>query len=187
MAAPKIASVLAGSDRRSIGRSNDVVRLVLKNPRRFRELMPCLWNENPIVRMRAADAAEKVSVKRPELLQPHKSELLGLLAEATQMEVRWHLAAMIPRLQLTAREQRRAIADLQHYLDDRSSIVKTFALQALFDLAQNDSASCESVRQLLEAALHTGTPAMKARARNLLKKAASLENRKKTFSLPRRI
>jgi hypothetical protein len=50
--------------------------------------------------MRAADAAEKVSAKKPRLLDRHKAELLGLLAEAEQIELRWHLALMIPRLRL---------------------------------------------------------------------------------------
>lgn len=161
--------MLGVTDRRSIGRSNEVVRLVLKNPRGFRELIACLWHENSIIRMRAADAAEKISAKRPKLLQRYKAQLLGLLAEATQIELRWHVAAMIPRLQLTPGERRRAIADLHRYLDDRSSIVKTFALQALFDLAQDDSAFRETVQQLIEEALRSGTAAMKARARQLLK------------------
>ena len=167
----RISSTLGGSDRRSIGRSNEVVRLVLKNPKLFRELIACLWHENPVIRLRAADAAEKISAIRPELLQRYKSQLLGLLAETTQIELRWHLAAMIPRLNLSSSERRRAIAALQRYLDDRSSIVKTFALQALFDLSQNDATLRENVKQLLEAALTSGTPAMKARARNLLKTA----------------
>src|ERR1700684_1772164 len=124
----KIASMLVGGDRRSIGRANAVARIVLREPRRFPELIKCVWDENPVVRMRAADAAEKVSAKKPRLLGRHKSELLGLLAEAEQIELRWHLAAMIPRLHLTPAERQRAAAALQRYLEDRSSIVKTFAL-----------------------------------------------------------
>lgn len=165
----QITAMLDGSDRRSIGRSNQVVRLVLKDPRRFGELMACLWSEYPVIRLRAADAAEKVSAKRPELLQPYKSELLGLLAETQQIELRWHLAQMVPRLRLTAPERRRAAAALQSYLEDRSSIVKTFALQALADLARNDAVLRRKVHLLLDDALRTGTPAMKARSRNLLK------------------
>ena len=45
---------------------------------------------------------------------------------------------MIPRLCLTPAERQRAAAALQRYLEDRSSIVKTFALQGLADLSQND-------------------------------------------------
>jgi hypothetical protein len=169
MTTVKIASILAGPDRRSIGRANEVARLVLKEPRRFRELIACLWHDDSIVRMRAADAAEKVSAKKPRLLDRHKPQLLGLLAEAEQIELRWHLAAMIPRLRLTAAERQRATASLRHYLEDRSSIVKTFALQGLADLARNDPRLRCQVVELLESSLQSGTAAMKARARKLLK------------------
>lgn len=169
MSRQKIADMLEGKDRRSIGRANEVARLVLRQPRRFRELIECLWNENPVLRMRAADAAEKVSAEKPRLLDRYKSELLGLLAETEQIELRWHLALMVPRLRLSAAERPRAAAALQRYLDDRSSIVRTFALQGLADLARNDLALQSKVKQLLEAALQSGTPAMKARARKLLK------------------
>lgn len=162
--------MLEGSDHRSIGRADEAVQLVLKEPRRFRELIKCLWDENPVVRMRAADADEKVSAKKPRLLDRHKPELLGLLAEAEEIELRWHLAAMIPRLRLTTAERERAAEVLQHYLDDRSSIVKTFALQGLADLSQKDAGLRIKVKQLLEGAVQSGTPAMKARARKLLKK-----------------
>jgi hypothetical protein len=166
----KIASILAGGDRRSIGRSNEVARLVLKAPRRFRELIACLWHEDPVIRMRAADAAEKVSAQKPRLLDRHKPDLLGLLAETEQIELRWHLAAMIPRLRLSSLERQRAATTLQLYLDDRSSIVKTFALQGLTDLSQHDAPLRTKVKHLLEEALRSGTPAMRARARHLLKK-----------------
>jgi hypothetical protein len=165
----KIAALLEGSDRRSIGRSDEVAWLVLRRPRRFRELIKCLWDESPVVRMRAADAAEKVSAKKPRLIDRYKAELLGLLAEAEQIELRWHLAAMVPRLRLAAGERRRAAAALKRYLDDRSSIVKTFALQGLADLSENDASLRDKLKQLLEDAVQSGTPAMKARARKLLK------------------
>ena len=77
--------------------------------------------------MRAADAAEKVTRKHPELLQQHKKELLGLVSQVEQQELRWHLAVMVPRLWLNARERQRAMTSLRAYLEDRSSIVKTFA------------------------------------------------------------
>jgi hypothetical protein len=166
----KIADMLKGKDRRSIGRADEVARLVLRQPRRFRELIECLWNENPVLRVPAADAAEKVSAEKPRLLDRYKSELLGLLAEAKQIELRWHLALMVPRLRLSVTERHRAAAALQRYLDDRSSIVRTFALQGLADLARTNLALQSKVKPLLEAALQSGTPAMKARARKLLKR-----------------
>ena len=97
MSSQPISALLKGGDRRSLGRSNFVVKLVLRAPKRFGELIECLWSDDPIVRMRAADAAEKVSAVQPEHLKPYKTELLGLLTEAEQIEQRWHLALMIPR------------------------------------------------------------------------------------------
>jgi hypothetical protein len=170
MSHQEITAMLEGLDRRSVGRANEVARTVLKEPRRFRELIGCLWHDDPVVRMRAADAAEKVSAKKPRLLDRYRRELLGLLAEVEQIELRWHLAAMIPRLRLTPAERQRAAASLHRYLEDRSSIVKTFALQALADLAQHDANLRPKVKILLEDALHSGTPAMRARARHLLRK-----------------
>jgi len=164
-----IAAMLKGGYQRSIGRSDEVKRLVLRQPERFPELLKCLWSEDSVIRMRAADAAEKATLVRPELLNPHKQELLGLLDEAEQIELRWHLALMVPRLRLSGQERARAAAALQRYLEDRSSIVKTFALQGLADLAGQDAQLRESARRTLEESLRTGTAAMKARARKLLK------------------
>jgi hypothetical protein len=166
----KLAEMFKGGDRRSIGRSDEVAELVLGRPGRFKELIECMWNEDPVVRMRAADAAEKASVAKPELLNPYKRELLGLLAEAEQIELRWHLALMVPRLSLTRAERQRAAASLEHYLADRSSIVKTFALQGLTELARTEPTLRGQAKQVLEESLRLGTAAMKARARKLLKK-----------------
>lgn len=164
-----ISAFLRGGDRRSIGRSNEVVKLVLRAPQRFAELVECLWSDDPIVRMRAADATEKVSAVRPELLKTYKTELLGLLAETEQIELRWHLAQMIPRLPLTKLESVRAAQTLQRYLEDRSSIVRTFALQALADISRSAAVLRPLVREILEQSILRGTAAMKARARRLLK------------------
>ncbi len=169
MPGQRISALLKGSDRRSIGRSDEVAKLVLRAPKRFAELIQCLWSDDPIVKMRAADAAEKVSAVKPEFLKPYKTELLGLLVEAEQIELRWHLAQMIPRLTLSQVERRRTAETLLHYLEDRSSIVRTFALQALADISRGDAAFQPLVREILEQSTATGTAAMKARALKLLK------------------
>jgi hypothetical protein len=88
-----ILGSLKGGDRRSIGRAEEVAA-AYRNFARFPELIRGLWSEDPLVRMRAADAAEKITRSSPDLLRPHKRELLGLMVEAKQQELRWHLAAM---------------------------------------------------------------------------------------------
>jgi len=82
-----ILELLEGGDRRSIGRADEVAAIVSRQLNLFRELMTGLRAEDPLVRMRAADAAEKVSRKNPELLKPYNAELLGLMSEADQQEL----------------------------------------------------------------------------------------------------
>jgi HEAT repeat protein len=163
-----ILPLLQGGDRRTIGRADQVAEIVSKEPELFPELIAGLWSEDPLVRMRAADSAEKVTRKNRDLLLPYKRELLGLIAETGQQELRWHLAAMVPRLRLNAKERQIAISSLNSYLEDRSSIVKTFALQGLADLAQDDPSIQPEVIDTLREATRSGTPAMKARSRKLL-------------------
>ncbi len=163
-----ILALLEGGDRRSIGRADQVAAMVSKNPRLFPKLIEGLWSEDPLVRMRAADATEKVTRKSPELLRPYEKELLGLMAAAAEPELRWHLAVMVPRLQLSAKERQVATSLLKGYLQDRSSLVRTFALQGLADLTQGDPSIRPEVIEILRAATRQGTAAMKARSRKLL-------------------
>jgi hypothetical protein len=168
MARKSILALLQGGDRRMIGRSGEVAAMVSENPRLFPRLIAGMWSQDPLVRMRAADATEKVTRENRELLRPYKKELLGLMAEAREQELRWHLAVMVPRLPLNARERELAATMLNRYLEDRSSIVKTFALQGLADLAQTGPNIRADVLETLREAARNGTAAMKARSRKLL-------------------
>ena len=168
MPAKNILSRLKGGDRRTIGRSDEVAAIVSKNPRLFPALMAGLWSDDSLVRMRAADAAEKITRDERKLLQPYKKELLGLMADTEEQEVRWHLAAIIPRLTLNAKERQLAASLLNSYLEDSSSIVRTFALQGLADLARDDAGMRPAVLEVLRESARNGTLAMKARSRKLL-------------------
>lgn len=64
-----VLAKLRGGDRRSIGRANEVVAGVLRDPSLFGSVFHGLHSDNPLVRMRASDVIEKVSAKRPEWLQ----------------------------------------------------------------------------------------------------------------------
>lgn len=118
-----ILQMLEGGDRRSIGRSHDVVSLVLAKPSYFRPLFAGLTSDNPVVRARAADAVEKITRLHPDWLTPYKLQLIKTLANCGQIDVRWHVAQMLPRLHWNATEQRRVYRLLTGYLRDSSSIV----------------------------------------------------------------
>ena len=159
---------LTGGDRRSIGRSEQVVAEVLSNPELFGVLVTGLSDDDEIVRMRVADAMEKISLRHPAYLWPHHDFLIEQAVVSKQKEVRWHLAQMLPRLKLNDTEKRRVVDIMLGYLADSSSIVKTFAMQALADIARQMPALRPSIRAQLQELTAIGTPAMKARGRQLL-------------------
>jgi hypothetical protein len=165
----RLLQKLGGGDRRSIGASNEVVAEVLARPALLRLVFEGLEKDDAVLRMRSADAVEKISRGRPELLRPYKKRILGAIAENSQPEVRWHVAQMIPRLELSARERGVAVDILFDYLQERNSIVKTFAMQALAELAMKHASLKAQVLPLLEELTEAGTPAMRARGRKLLK------------------
>jgi hypothetical protein len=165
---------LAGGDRRSVGRVDEVVAAVLADPTLFPLLVDGMLDANPLIRMRAADAAEKITASQRTLLQPYKTKVLNEVAPIPQQEVRWHVAQLIARLSLTPEERRQAVAILEIYLDDKSKIVKTFAMQALADLAEQDATLRPQVIARLEQLTATGSPAMQSRGRKLLARLAGL-------------
>jgi hypothetical protein len=172
-----IRALLSGGDRRSIGRAAEVAAMVADEPGKLRNVIELLRDpDDPVVRMRAADVAEKATRLDPRLLQPYKRELLSLLAESVQCEVRWHLAQMIPRLKLTLAELPEAIGSLLGYLTDRSAIVKTCAMQALTDLVLLYPRSMGDFRVNVTSRIRilarTGTPAMRTRGKKLLQRLA---------------
>lgn len=163
-----ILQALKGGDRRSIGRVKHVVEVVRRQPTLFPALIDGLYHEDQLVRMRAADAAEKLTSTHPEWLRPFKRRLMNLATRVKEQELRWHLAQMLPRLDLSRGDRLRVVAVLRGYLDDQSRIVKTFAMQGLADLAMQDDRLRIPIRRTLSSLTRTGSPSMKSRGRKLL-------------------
>lgn len=171
-----LVPLLSGGDRRSIGKVAQVVRLVQSQPRHMADLVAGLWHDDEVVRMRAADALEKVSAGRPQMILPFRRTLLSLAERATQQEVRWHLAQILPRLPLIESEQARLTPILFAWLDDPSHIVQVNTLQALADLSASDAGLRFKLLPVAEAMAVHGAPSVRARLRSLLQqlRAATL-------------
>ena len=174
-----ILEKLTGGDFRSIGKSNEVVELVLANPKLFSSVFSGLLETDPRVRMRAADAVEKISQQRPELLQKFKRPLLERIALVEQQEVQWHVAEMIPRLKLVKSDLPKVLKIIEIYLNTSSSnIVRVMSLQALADLALQGWLKKEVVMQRIEQYANlVATPSVHSRSKKLLKQLQSRKTR----------
>lgn len=139
-----------------------------RQPALFPALIDGMHHNDELVRMRAADAVEKLTLTNPQLIRPFKRRLISLARRVEQQKLRWHLAQMLPRLELSRQDRRVVASILRGYLKDHSRIVKTFAMQGLADLAEQDCRLLAQVRRVISTLVRTGSPAMKSRGRKLL-------------------
>lgn len=75
---------LKGGDLRSKGKSEEVVSDILEQPFLFGKVFEGMLNDDPVVRMRAADAIEKVSRLHPEYLKGYKKKLIQEVSKIKQ-------------------------------------------------------------------------------------------------------
>lgn len=134
-----ITNKLKGGDLRSLGRTNALISEVTTQ-KKFDELFKGLFDANRLVVMRSADAIEKITIAHPEYLESHKKELLELFQSAKHIELKWHLAQLIPRLIIRLKlnnEETGMVWDklTQWALDKAGSrIVRVNSMQGLFDI-----------------------------------------------------
>ena len=176
-----ISDLLSGNDRRSIGKSDDVVALVVKNEKLFDELFNCLYSNNEVIRMRAADAIQKIVELKPDIIKKYKHEILNDIAKIDQQEIRWHVAQLIPHLGLIKADVPIAFKFLNGYLNDESKIVKTFSMQALADLTDIDLNLNKKVITIIEKQMKQGSPAVLSRGRKLLAKLKGSKAKSKRY------
>jgi Glu-tRNA(Gln) amidotransferase subunit E-like FAD-binding protein len=166
----KILQKLRGEDLRSIGKADEVVQDILNDPSLFQEVFEGMLNKDPVIRMRSADAIEKVSAKRPEYLRPFKSKLINQISKIEQQEVRWHTAQMFSYIETSKIERNKIIKILLSYIEtDESKIVKTFSMQTLADFAEKDEQIKPRIRNLIKGMIKNGSPAIVSRGKKLLK------------------
>jgi hypothetical protein len=163
-----IESMLAGGDRRSLGRAAKVVDAVRASPRRLPSLVKALGAADPVVALRAADVLEKVSRTDAAKLNRHRATLLRAAVRTSDPAVRWNLIQTLVRITSGARESARLARRLEvWYLTERSAIVRTSALDALVSLAERDARLRPAARRVFDDARVAGSAAVRARARRL--------------------
>jgi hypothetical protein len=164
---------LAVGDLRSLGNANAVVKQV-HSQSEFDELFGGLFHADRLIVMRAADAIEKITLKRANFLKPHKHELLVLLNEAEQKELKWHLASLVPRLKLTQSELGKVWTTLSNWALDASEgrIVRVNSIQGLFELLKGSPGLREDFELTLAQLEKEEVPSLKARIR-ILRKASN--------------
>lgn len=164
-----ITDLLSGGDPRTLRNVDEVVATVLAAPGRLDELISSVLDSpDEVVRMRAADALEKVCRAQPSLLQPHVSLMLGDLSRVRQPSVEWHVAQMLGQVRLTPAQRRRAVGLMNKRCEESSDwIVLNCSLETLAILARQDPAVVDDLRRQLGRHEQSSYKSLASRARKL--------------------
>ena len=160
----------AGGHANSLGRVNEVIELVLQDKSRHDELYDCLFDEDAWVRMRAADALEKICRLHPGWLLPYVDKLQDELATSTQPSIQWHLAQIYGQVDLTPKQKQAAIHWLKHLLStkDVDWIVAANAMDTLAQFSKDGSFPVVEIIPLLKVQQSHKSNAVIKRANKLL-------------------
>lgn len=166
----EIRNTLSGGDRRSVGDAHIIAELLLQNPKLAEIVVSLIWEDDLIVRSRAAHALKTATLSKPSITQPYKSELIQKMSPIDQWEVREQFCILITKLDLNPDDYTKCLNIFKDYLGDKSSIVRTCAMQGMSDLAEKSATIKADVLPVLIELTETGSAAMRARGRKLLKK-----------------
>ncbi|MCP4976554.1 MAG: hypothetical protein GY931_10370 [Maribacter sp.] len=164
----KFISYLKGGDLRSIVNADKVVSLV-KTKNDFAELFSYLHSNDRLLVMRSADAIEKFTLKNPDFLIGYNQEIINLMNKAVDKELKWHLALMSSRLDLTLKELEIIWGILNGWVKNKkeSRIVRVNSIQALFDLTKQNEELRKDFEITIQEIETENIPSINSRLRKL--------------------
>ncbi len=168
-----IAERLALGNPRSLGETNAVVRELLSkalaDPAPIAELVRCFKSPDPLVQSRAANALRKIAAARPGSLDAHSRQILNAARTSSALHARWNLTLLLGMVTLNGPVRAAAVDLLLDGLQSGSALERTFAMQALANLATDNAPLRARLIPILEQLTATGTAAMRARGKKLLR------------------
>ncbi len=134
--------MLTGGHPNSLGRTLEVVDLVLEDAHKLKDLYNCYFSTDEIVRLRTSNALKRVSRERPEWLVPYLDGLLGDVPQIDQASAQWTLANLFETLEkyMTAEQKMRAVNVLKVNLSTHNDwIVLKNTTQTLGEWSKQDA------------------------------------------------
>ena len=165
----QVLTWLSGGDLRSDGMANEVASFVLDHPNAFEDLYSGLYEVKDVVRGRTADALEKVSRRRPDLLEVHFPEMVILAGTEHVPLVKMHLAMIFGHLAVYPELIGQLLSPLKDLLDDDSVFTRSWAIASLCIIGRKYPQECQPIINLLVPLQGDKSIAIRSKVRNGLR------------------
>lgn len=164
--------MLTGGHPNSLGRTVEVVELVLAEPNRFEELFQCYHSDDEVVRLRTSNAMKRVEAERHDLLVPHIDRFIDDVGQLDQASAQWTLAQLFDRLSkdLNTEQKKSATALMKRNLEGHDDwIVLNATIETLAKWSKTNAALRNWLRPHLERLSADGRKSVASRAAKKLK------------------
>ena len=133
--------MLSGGHPNSLGRTIEVVDVVLADRSRLEALYQCYFSTDEVVRLRVSNAMKRVTIERPDWTMDYIEGLQSEVAAIDQASTQWTLALLFDLLadRLSPDQRSRAIEIMKENLAHHSDwIVLNNSMKVLGKWARND-------------------------------------------------
>lgn len=168
MTSESFEKMLTGGHPNSLGRTIEVVDIVLANPTRLSDLYNCYFSADEIVRLRTSNAIKRISLENPEWLIPYIDKLISEISSINQPSAQWTLANLFQTLSGFMSESQRNNSKriLQRNLATYTDwIVLNNTMDTLSKWAEKDSTLKEWLLPHLERLAHDPRKSVAGRAK----------------------
>jgi len=141
MAEETFEFMLAGGHPNSLGRTLEVVEIVLNDKTQLEELYRCYFSNDEIVRLRTSNAVKRVTIEHPEWLEPYLDRFLKEIVQINQASTQWTLALLFDMLsdRMTFSQRSQATDHLKNTLATHTDwIVLNNTMKTLTKWAKRD-------------------------------------------------
>jgi hypothetical protein len=110
--------MLTGGHHNSLGRTIEVVELVLADRARLEDLYQCYFSADEVVRLRVSNAMKRVTIAHPDWVVDFLDRLQDEVAAIDQASTQWTLALIfdLTRSLMSDEQRTRAVEIMQHNL-----------------------------------------------------------------------
>lgn len=137
----KFEIMLSGGHPNSLGRTEDVVDLILKDQSRLEELYQCYFSEDDVVRLRVSSAFKRITQAQPDWTMAYMDRLQSEIAAIDQASTQWTLAILFDLTKdLLSKPQKKRALEIMYgnLVNHQDWIVLNTSMQVLFDWAKDD-------------------------------------------------
>ncbi len=146
-------SMLTGGHPNSLGRTVEVVEIVLADTSQFEQLYQCYFSEDEVVRLRTSNAMKRLWRAQADIITPHIDRFLNEISQINQASTWWTLAQLFGELDssLTVAQRKQAIQILKVNLDKTNDwIVINNTLETLGKWASTDDDLAKWLKPYIE-------------------------------------